>query len=48
MRVNRFVLDNNVWISYFMDILDEKENLEKKYPKLKIITKIEFESKFKI
>ena len=28
------------------DILDEKENLEKKYPKLKIITKAEFENKF--
>jgi len=30
------------------DILDEKQNLEKKYSRLKIITKAEFESKFTI
>jgi hypothetical protein len=28
------------------NILDEKENLEKKYSKLKILTKAEFESRF--
>ena len=40
MRVNRFVLDNNIWVSYL------KANLERKFKKLKILTKAEFEEMF--
>jgi hypothetical protein len=49
MRNKRFVLDPNIYISYFIsrnDILAEKNNLERRFKKLKILTKVEFEQLF--